>query len=336
MADPEVEQLAITLYIRQQITRHQFYTLLMRSVINTEDIYNEKMQKCIKLVKSLHKTYAILDEKGEFTKEANNILLPKLKAMKDDVIGTYLKEESLPFFKLLIASLPLSEQVFFTSYKDNCSLYQQLYQQGAIWQDTIDSKQVDLHLSAGVQDAFGITVYGEDFCPSRLLIGEIDVRTLKNAIIENLRPASIFIKGSRFYVQVHGDYWATRWVVTRHDYYHLLRMSSLGRSLNALYNQFIKAIIACTGIEMSREIWDLTDRDHFSVSTLTISNLTARFCKILFNTDNSHLAYGSHVFTPNEESNSLVGKYVIDLTGIILILHMLENPDEWRALGINF
>ncbi len=87
---------------------------------------------------------------------------------------------------------------------------------------------------------------------------------------------------------------------------------------------------------MSREIWDLTDRDHFSVSTLTISNLTARFCKILFNTDNSHLAYGSHVFTPNEESNSLVGKYVIDLTGIILILHMLENPDEWRALGINF
>ncbi len=136
MADPEVEQLAITLYIRQQITRHQFYTLLMRSVINTEDIYNEKMQKCIKLVKSLHKTYAILDEKGEFTKEANNILLPKLKAMKDDVIGTYLKEESLPFFKLLIASLPLSEQVFFTSYKDNCSFYQQLYQQGAILQDT--------------------------------------------------------------------------------------------------------------------------------------------------------------------------------------------------------
>lgn len=93
--DKQVTELSLSLYNANKISYQQLSSVLERPQIKT--------------AKDAH-FYSILDQKGEFTKEAQAILLPEFRNTYFLIAPT---EEQLKEFKLLISTLPKSEQFFY-------------------------------------------------------------------------------------------------------------------------------------------------------------------------------------------------------------------------------
>lgn len=125
--DKSIFQLSLALYAAKKISYQQLCSVYERAEI--------KENKNILI-------YPILDQNGEFTKEAYEILLPELQK------NYYLKpptEEQVQEFKLLIATLPKSEQYFYWEASSHSSF---------------DNHTI--RLTAGVRDALGLVRFGLD------------------------------------------------------------------------------------------------------------------------------------------------------------------------------
>ena len=113
------------------------------------------------------KTVSILDEHGQFTREAQTILFPSLFG---GIAYNNLTNKQLKNFKLLIEKLPKSEQIFYTTAGGdqlaNLPFIRSFLDFQAILIDPTNNKNL-VHLSKGVEDALNQVRFGKD-CVTRV------------------------------------------------------------------------------------------------------------------------------------------------------------------------
>lgn len=202
---PETSRAAITLFKRGEISSYQLDTLLMRA-----QVYENPPKES---EKDLRNTYHILEEDNKFTPETQ-LLFSAFQQIPSSVSGnsidfTNFSKCHYPLFKRAIMALPLPEQIFYTSEPHTVTQYtkvtdknnepltleQALHDLNMTLFGKINSKKVIIHLSAGVQNALLMTLYGLDLTPSPLRMGPMSTREIKHSVIHGLRPASLYPRG---------------------------------------------------------------------------------------------------------------------------------------------
>lgn len=152
--DNSVSELAFTLFKNKIISYQQYCSVILRSQF-------KHMKEIL--------VFPIVDEHGNFTAEGETILWPNLR---DHYFLLPPTEEQITELKLLIATLPISEQFFFCS-ADSLHLERNPYQHKKPLDPSlsayIDSQRI--HLTAGLKDALGLVRYGvENYEPPQEVI----------------------------------------------------------------------------------------------------------------------------------------------------------------------
>lgn len=329
--DEQLHFLAFTLCQSKRITQQQLYTILERAEV-TKDF-------------QLQETYPILDENGQFTTHAEEILLPQLSRQKPEPYPSQglLTDAERESFRLLIAQLPKSEQVFYTTDRGRYAksdsekpekgyLGEALAQLDAAY---IGEKYIT-HLSFGVRDAMGIARYGADEyirAIPRLGIQAID--DIEYAVRHKVRPAAIAYPGTVPYPENIHDYpEVIDYEATTHDFGHSIIMSTIPKYMLAGIHRFIDISRETLGYKWSKEIWTWTDCDFLYLlkhaeerrqatqpgTSLEIK--TQLFCQLL--NDGTISAPTSRGYV--SEMNPV---------GIGIFLDMIKNKEAWLKLNIN-
>jgi hypothetical protein len=322
--NPRLPYLAITLYATNKISSQQAYSCLY--------IYQARQQ-----FKDL-KGCAVLDEKGNFTPEAEKYLLPSLNKSN---LFTAIEKKLLDSFKLLILTLPVSERYFFMANlagnPNPTDLTLQLAVNGTFLSNIEYASTQFIYLTAGLKDAVGITRFGvtqHARCIPRLGVQTKD--DIEAGIRKDIRPSAIRIDGKQDPMMIHEFKDASPLIVSMHDDYHRDILSSIPSECR----RGIERLIDITRENIlkkpwSREIWDWVDNENryfmMNLSELDAkSDKTVLFCDLLSNST----AYGDERggFLINYKE-SRVGE--LTMLGANFIIDMIEHKDKWVGLGID-
>lgn len=307
---------ALFLHQQKKITFHQFATVMERW--QTFKDYSHI------------KTFKILDEKGEFTEEAQTILIPQLNKHK------FLKEMSasqVQELKELIATLPLSEQIFYTTVSgkfdsEGISLGHTLLK----FETLIQYNKQLLHVGAGVFDAIGLVRFGiNDYVRPVHRLGPQGVDDIEAGVRAGARMAALNFPDTTPYGDIHGYDDVTDLEATMHDKYHAYVMSAIPKPiLHALW-YMVDRIREETGSKWSKEIWTLIDcefnfsyGDHKRNKTSPLSNeeMTKLFCTLIKVGNNDIAQSGQY-------ASLFVGRQPAPLF-ILLLLDMYKHPENWK------
>ncbi|STX27998.1 Uncharacterised protein [Legionella beliardensis] len=236
---------AMTLFNSGKISQQQMYTLLDRYQLIHDKASNYQISQ----------TYDILNEEGSFTEQAEKTLLPAISKF----INTDEHKES---FRLLIKTLPASEQIFYTSSTGkNVPSSKEFFSSILLEADVLylTKNNEFLFLSAGAYDAANIAAYGvNEYIRFMRKLGELNVGDIEEGIKFHARYGATSYPGSPSY-KVHGNETTTAMEATEHDKFHSSIMSRVPN--NILYAFEHMKTIARTSLNMrwSKEIWEWTD-----------------------------------------------------------------------------
>lgn len=280
------------------------------------------------------KTYKIIDEKGEFTEQAQTILIPQLNKHK------FLKEMNaveLQDLKALIAALPLSEQIFYTTdagkfNSEGVSLGHTLLNLGTL--NKCDDQL--LHMSAGVFDAVGLVRFGiDDYIRPLHRLGMQSVDDIEIGVRAGTRMTALNFPGTTPYGNIHGYNNVCDLEATMHDKYHAYVMSSIPKSLLHAIWYMVDTIRKETGLKWSKEIWTLIDCElnyfygnHKNNKNAPLSNeeMSKLFCTLIKIGNNDIIQLGHYA--------SLVSGGKPGPLFILILLDMYRNPENWKNYQI--
>ncbi|STY29131.1 Uncharacterised protein [Legionella wadsworthii] len=231
---------AMTLFDQKKITQQQMYTLLER----------DQTLKDYPLIN----TYAILNEEGDWTDEARDIMLKSLPSLSED---------QLNLLRHLILQLPKSEQMFYTTemggFNPNSNqktLMGLLYQQKSIYSDGNHF----INLAAGIHDALGLTQYGvNEYVRPMMRLGKQSIDDIEEGVRFQSRYTAAIFPGAFKSKSVHEYENLTAKEVTEHDRYHSKIMSKIPKDILHTFWEMIDLSRQTTGIKWSREIWNWID-----------------------------------------------------------------------------
>ncbi|WP_339050664.1 hypothetical protein [Rickettsiella endosymbiont of Xylota segnis] len=312
---------ALWLFRQDKISRQQLSTLLAR----------EQIPKDYPIVK----TFPILDDRGEFTKDAKKMLISVLKTSR----FTKLRNWHLERFRLLIQALPKSERIFYVTECDpkNISiegvtqLGNDLRNVGSWERTKYKNNLYDLHLSFGAIEARQIALNGvHGAAANRSKIGVISTAEIKEGVADNYRPTAISINNSGVaptIQNIHHFPVSTRLAVTKHDIYHAQLHNTIPAEFHMAFNHMKQIISNFTKVKSSLLQWTLTDRefpDFKGKSKNFDSKKGAKyFAKILF----------PKGFV--QELPSLFNDYSfhnLSDDGIAIIRDMVNESEKWKNL----
>jgi hypothetical protein len=299
-SDSELPYLAMTLYGSAQLTQQQFFTLLEYK--NIEEVFD------------IQNIYPILDEDGKWTKEAEEFLLPSLQ--NKSFAMNLQEDEAVEAFRLLVQTLPKSEQIF---YKTNNklktgenSLFNQLNNH---LQMVPQHQESFIHLTNGGWHALGLSKFGKQYAPYSLRFGKFTPMDIKESVFNDERYADIFFPNVDFEAKPHNCK-SPAWIRTLHDKFHAYDLSKYPILVRKALKQFMTIIEMKTGYALSHEIWMLIDtvftlKDNVSIS----DNFTTLITK--FNKGSITKIYTSFDFN------------------CLFFVELIENEKIWDEFNIN-
>ncbi|VEB32680.1 hypothetical protein [Legionella cherrii] len=310
---------ALWLFKQNKITRQQMSTILAREQF-TDPL----------------KTFPILDEAGEFTKEAQELWLP---TMRKKAYGENLTDWHLERLRLLIKALPKSEQIFYLSEYNPyiiapifyvSTLGNALQRLGAWYSIPYNQQHYDLHMSFGVIEALQIAQHGINHAAaSRAKIGTIGIDAVKEGVESYYRPTAISMRNSGVEATTKGihEYRETPMpTVTAHDSYHAKLHSSINPEFHMMLNHMHQIIFKHTKQKWSKTTWELVDREFHAFRTrkviLDSPKDGAKFFQELLHRDNSDKARLFRNYNPPRLSDD----------GFAIVWNMVTQSDVWKNL----
>lgn len=312
---------ALWLFKQNKISRQQFSTLLAR----------EQIPKNYPIVK----TFPILDDEGNFTKDAKKMLISVLETNRFAKLGKWHLER----FRLLIQALPKSERIFYVTKCDpkNMSiagvaqLGNDLRNVGSWERTKYKNNLYDLHLSFGAIEARQIALNGvHGAAANRSKIGVISTAAIKEGVADNYRPTAISINNSGVdptIKNIHHFPVSTMPVVTKHDIYHAQLHNTIPPEFHMAFNHMKQIIANFTGVKSSLLQWTLTDRE-FPDFKGKSKNLDSKkgakyFAKILFHKE--FVQQLPLLFNDYSYHN-------LSDDGIAIIRDMINESEKWKNL----
>lgn len=315
---------ALSLYIDQQVSAHQFFTLL--------DFYQTQLDH------SFIKAYPLLNDQDELSDEARRYLLPCLN--KSDHFAK-IKDANEKRFCALVAALPKSEQFFSinnqTGEKRLGDLGGQLAVQGSIYQ----RESTILILSTGAEDALGIVRFGvEHHAMARSRLGIQTLADIEEATDNGFRPAATYFPGTRPFKAdkpLHGHSSVSYYIARRHDVYHANILSKTPLAIRSALSQLKNAIRKLLGNDkaQSSEIWCYTDHESTTIRHEYYANLD----EMKFSPERLTQLLGGILkeTSIHPENFYSSGAYFImadkslSAPGAALFIDMMRHRDRWPA-----
>jgi hypothetical protein len=254
---------ALWLFKQNKITRQQMSTILATWQVSS-------------LVEN-NQSFDILDEMGEFTPEALDLLIPVIK--KHSYHGQ-LTSEQLERFRLLLMAAPKSERIFHMSdpIKDLVVKNKRTQLGGALirnkgWyriggNDELGTGPKDMHLSFGTMEALQIAITGtQRAAANRAVIGKVGIDGVKAGVDYHFRPTAIDIpesgvKATTKGIEGYAD--SPMPVVTMHDFYHSRLHTTIPPEFHLMINHMYQAISKHTKQKWSKVLWEIVDREFLS------------------------------------------------------------------------
>lgn len=354
--DPEILAIALSLYDPDnvhRISQQQVYSILER---------NQNL-----LTNTLTGNYRILRPDGSFTEEALEILLPSIENSR---LMSFQTEEQKESFRLLVASLPPSEQTFYTTTLGNVGKPDT---QGRILQELggilVRNDNV-VHLAAGARDAHGIARYGaENYVKPVTVLAKLGLRHIEEGARTETRPATVFVPNAPYYEKIHKHTDFTPMEAWYHDYYHALLMSLIPKNIRYALLRIVDVLRKSLNVEWSKSIWTSIDAE--LVYLLTSDDITSARTAIkdlladensdvleepysylipflkggslneLSTRDNTDLfcrilSYGRAHIDPAAHGNYLfLANTKITVSGMAVLIDMVKDPQIWESMNIN-
>ncbi|MGQ3888285.1 hypothetical protein ACQUW5_04535 [Legionella sp. CNM-1927-20] len=328
--DPTLPQLALSLYASDKISQQQLYTLL------------EYAQTAVDF--PLKGVYRILDEHNDFTLEAKQILLPVIQKR------FYLEEMSasqVEDFRLLIASLPVSEQVFYTNElgklehekNDGKSTGRRVISIDGLYLKDEDSL---VNLACGARDALGIARFGlEEYVRPMPRLGKIKLDDIEHGMRHFARYASIHYPDTIPYEDgdIHGYIGVLGLEALGHDIYHSHAISVSRKNHMLCFLRLVDVARQATGFKWSKEIWEWVDQDYVALfhykekfNLETINNYSIELMTDLFM---EVLTYGQGKGNIALSGGFLIKDERLTCLGALIFIDMITNREAWLDLYID-
>lgn len=305
----ELPYLAMSLCQEQRITLMQLFTVL-DYVGNSQNA-------------PIAEVFPILDLEGNFSPAARLNLLSS-EAFHASGKEHFSSPDVLESFRLKVAALPQSEQIFYLVPCNNTSLETSLTSLKAIWKAT-HSESHNLVLSYGAIDALGRALYDRQYKEVFCRLGIQSPLDIEGGVRRGFRIAPAFYPGIIVYGDIHGVPDITYFTASRHDWYHSKVLSCIPLPIQAaslhmvdVARHFFKQDINSL---LSKEIWNWIDaefsyffyRSNFKNELLTVEKTSEYFYQFLINAEGSYLL--SH------------GK--LTPVGAAILIDMLINKERW-------
>lgn len=315
---------ALWLFRQNKITRQQLSTLLARAQ------FSEKYP--------IVKTFQILDEQGEFTEDAKQMLIPLLK---NNAFNKF-DDQHLQRFRLLIQAAPKSEQIFYITECDPNSvsvegplqLGNALLMLNAWKRITYQNRLYDLHLSFGAMEARQIGLKGVHGAAANITkLGKISNGAINEGVINNYRLTAINIDGSGVdstTKEIHQFPVEVMPAITQNDIFHAQLHNTIPAEFHMAINHMKEIISNFTQLETSSLQSVLTDREFYNLMKKNIELDDPKkgakyFVDMLTHADKLHS--GSPPFFFNDYTYSRLNE-----DGIALLRDMVIESDKWLKL----
>lgn len=241
--DAQIEQIALRCFKDGNISYQQFITIIDRQQ-HQLDFPGDEMT-----------TYPLLNEDGSYTDYARETFLPLLEKSLKFRAGLIFTEEHAEYLRLLIATLPASEQMVYTVRVSPSTMAQPGLLYGTpetedeigypltytlkgvntlltttISTDAVGrpTEQLITSLSTGLKDATAIACYGgKRYVPPIYRLNSITPREIEEGVRGNFRPASMVLKNDSILENIHNSKKPHRSITTLHDNYHAESMSRM-------------------------------------------------------------------------------------------------------------
>ena len=348
--DPTLPQLAMSLFAKGTITKQQTISTLERTqTLNDYFIEN---------------TYPIFKPDGEtLTAEAEQFLLPILEERNKQLKP--LSKEQIKEFRWLVASLPKSEQFFYTTSVKTKSgreptnhLQDTLVALSAAYKT--DNSMV--HLSCGARDALGLARFGQErYVPPIDRFGIQTPDNIEEGVRQSARYAALsYPETPSFKPGLHGHSLVNDYEATTHDAYHSNVMSTMTPEIRAALLYLVDVIRPKMKHTWSLELWDYIDADFMhtfrthqqsSTEKLTPQQTTELFCTLLLRGSGggSHFSNGGFLARRDKEpfdfleinfadvfqKKNVVSNWDLTVQGAIVYLDMINNKKKWQEMAIN-
>lgn len=343
-SDPELPFMTMTLYINGKITRQQITSILYRqSVIKDFTVQPGE-------------TYRILDDAGEFTAEAKKFLLPLFE--KFNLLPNFTDLE-IEHFRLLVKTLPRSEQYFFLSSKEPVSkagnkhtekVIRSLKSLDSVW----SSAGKYVHLAYGAQDALSIMRFGVDSYALPLArVGAMGMREIEHGMRVGARYTALHYPRPQIWQDIHGAP-TYGFVATLHDAaYHARVVSAFPDFFKQALLRFVDVTRQAVSEAFaqkpediwSKEIWNWIDAefnqflfhpDFVQKTFETDEEKTNTLCFILtLKSSYYERQFPNRYAQSHLGSSSLVQYGQLTPVGMIILLDMLDKTEEWKKIGID-
>jgi hypothetical protein len=330
--------LAMALFDAGAITQQQIYTILERfQTFKDKGSYEHRG------------TFKILNSDGEFTPETFKILIPAITHSIEEF-----SERHFQAFKLLVATLPLSEQIFYTSSfgtfnpkSENKSLTRVLFKLKSLyyWNNEF------IYLSSGVHDALGITLYGlKEYVRPMLKLGKQSLDDIEEGVRSLSRYSATYYPDSYQYNSVHDYNNITPKEATEHDKYHSQLMCKIPKDILSAFLRMVDISRAVTKLAWSKEIWswiDMSSEYFFTSEDITANKFYAKYLtyqalfqqqveKIPAAFDEFLILFEEFLATRNELSNNerediVYGAFFaqeINVNPTLSPIYLMKKPDE--------
>ncbi len=328
--EPNLPYLALTLYQAKKISQQQFYSVLDFAQVRKDFKFQQ--------------AYQVLDDNGEFTAAAKEILIPQLIAFSME--SEEKVREQIESFRLLLSRLPKSEQTFYATDlgryafdPDNINKYLGPDLKG-LDSFYVGNRQI-LHLPFGMKDALGLSIYGlKEYVRPVPRLGVQTINDIEYGVRRDLRPTAMAYPRTKPFEHIHSYKNVIDAEATGHDIAHSKGMSSIPSSMQECLHYFADITRDTFGMQWSKEIWSWTDAEfiHFYPFRKGEANQvfderrhTRLFCDML-NKGGLPESDDRGAFVVRYHKNNQIE---LTLTGLNLLMDMIENKGKWKSLKIN-
>ncbi|AUH73067.1 hypothetical protein [Legionella sainthelensi] len=325
----ELEKVLLACMVKGSITFQQFTTVLERQQ------YQQDFGDFA--------TFQLLDHNNQFTEYTQKVFLPSLEAAE----GRPLNAEELEKFRLLIATLPKSEQICFPIHvadhpeTHGNSLFLQITSLGSIWANKAKRGSI-IATSVGVEEALSLSKYGLDqYVRPIHRLNRLTPREIEEGVRHDIRPTAITLKEQAPFKNIHDFELPSRAATTQHDKYHSNTMSKLPVPYRKSFIYMIDIIREQLEdmhqhenasrkqklpTMMTSEIWQLVDAEVKSKPQSVdcfnsgINRSTQEFCRLITKPQEAGLL--NHGFIDKENKVTPVG--------VIIFVDMIRNREVWN------
>ncbi|HVT62195.1 MAG TPA: hypothetical protein VHD33_01745 [Legionellaceae bacterium] len=327
--DKTLPELALSLFAAEKISDQQLFTILERAQI-IKDF-------------PLRAIYSILDDKQQFTLEAQKLLFQTIQTLKRFKPLTEAQQEQ---FRWLISTLLISEQMFYITDAGRLAVYEPLFQTYILPTLSLGATIIRydclyltkegalLHLSSGVRDALDLVRFGEEEYVRHLpRLGMQSKADIEYGIINLARYSALNYPETVSYPErIHEYTDSLALEVMSHDQYHATTLSALPKIVLRGMRRLVEVTRDISGLEWSYEIWSLIDADYHlprDFQANTQAAITHLFCEILRRTQAKFSS-----FTKRNYGEKGSG-WQLTVLLVIFYLDMLTAPREWLEFNIS-